>query len=57
MVKRGLTLDQVKTAKPTLDYDRQYGSDTGFWTTARFVEAIYQDVSTLQARPPRLSTR
>jgi cyclase len=45
MVKRGLTLDQVKAAKPTLDYDLHYGSDTGRWTTAMFVEAIYRDLS------------
>ncbi len=45
MAKRGLTLDQVKAAKPTLDYDRHYGSDAGPWTTATFIEAIYTDVS------------
>ena len=26
MVKKGMTLDQVKAAKPTLDYDGLYGS-------------------------------
>src|SRR5262249_20631081 len=45
MVKRGLTLDQVKAAKPTLDYDLHYGMDTGPWTTAMFIEAVYGDVS------------
>jgi len=25
MVKRGLTIDQVKAARPTLDYDAHYG--------------------------------
>ena len=45
MVKRGLTLDQVKAAKPTLDYDLHYGADTGPWTTAMFIEAVYSDVS------------
>jgi cyclase len=45
MVKRGLTLDQVKAAKLTLDYDLHYGSDTGPWTTAMFIEAIYRDLS------------
>jgi hypothetical protein len=45
MVKRGLTLNQVKAAKPTLDYDPHYGSETGSWTTAMFIEAIYRDVS------------
>ena len=51
MVKRGLTLDQVKAAKPTLDYDRQYGSETGFVTTAGFIEAVYKDLKNPQGKP------
>jgi cyclase len=43
MVTRGLTLEQVKAAKPTLDYDGRYGSTTGPWTTDRFVEAVYRN--------------
>ena len=45
MAKRGMTLEQVKAARPTLDYDRHYGADTGPSTTAMFVEAVYRDVS------------
>ena len=45
MVAKKMTLDQVKAAKPTLDYDGRYGSDTGPWTTAMFIEAVYRDVS------------
>jgi glyoxylase-like metal-dependent hydrolase (beta-lactamase superfamily II) len=45
MVKRGMTLDQVKAARPTLDYDAHYGSDKGSWTTGMFIEAIYRDLS------------
>jgi hypothetical protein len=44
MVRKGLTLEQVKAARPTLDYDPRYGSDTGAWTTAMFVEAIYNEM-------------
>jgi len=44
-VAKKMTLDQVKAAKPTLDYDGRYGSDTGPWTTAMFIEAVYRDVS------------
>jgi hypothetical protein len=51
MVKRGLTLDQVKAAKPTLDYDLHFGSTTGPWTTAMFIEAIYKDLSKPVAKP------
>jgi hypothetical protein len=41
MVKRGLTLDQVKAARPTVDYDGRYGVESG----ARFVEAVYKILS------------
>jgi hypothetical protein len=41
MVRRNLTLDQVKAARPTLDYDGRYGAESG----ARFVEALYRGLS------------
>ena len=41
MVKKGLTLDQVKAARPTLDYDGRYGVESG----AKFVEAVYKILS------------
>jgi hypothetical protein len=41
MVKKGMTLDQVKAAKPTMDYDPLYGATSGAWTTDQFVEAAY----------------
>src|SRR6185295_18334724 len=52
MVKRGMTVDQVKAAKPTLDYDLHYGAETGPWTTAMFIEAVYRDVSKAAAPKP-----
>jgi cyclase len=45
MVKRGLTLDQVKAARPTRDYDPLYGATKGPWTTDMFVEAVYKSLS------------
>jgi cyclase len=45
MVKKGMSLEQVKAAKPTRDYDPLYGSNTGFWTTDMFVEAVYKSLS------------
>lgn len=45
MIKKGMTLEQVKGARPTRDFDARYGSDSGFWTTAMFVEAAYRDLS------------
>jgi len=44
-VKRGQTLEQVKAAKPTLDYDARWGATSGFWTTDQFIEAVYKDLS------------
>jgi len=44
MIKRGKTLEQVKAAKPTADYDPRYGSTTGRWTTDMFVEAVYKSL-------------
>ena len=38
---KGMTVEQVKAAKPTFDYDGLYGSDSGDWTTAKFIEAVY----------------
>jgi glyoxylase-like metal-dependent hydrolase (beta-lactamase superfamily II) len=43
-VKRGMTLDQVRAATPTLDFDGRYGADTGFWTTSMFIETIYKEM-------------
>jgi glyoxylase-like metal-dependent hydrolase (beta-lactamase superfamily II) len=45
MVKEGMTLKQVKDAKPTFDYDGIYGSTTSPWTTDVFIEAVYQELS------------
>jgi cyclase len=44
MVTKKMTLEQVKAARPTLDYDGRYGADTGPWTTAMFIEAVYRDL-------------
>jgi glyoxylase-like metal-dependent hydrolase (beta-lactamase superfamily II) len=45
MIGRGLTLDQVKAARPTLDFEPRYGSTSGPWTTAMFLEAVYRNLS------------
>ena len=42
MVAAGLTLAQVQAARPTQEYDPRYGADSGPWTTAMFVEAVYR---------------
>jgi cyclase len=42
MIDKGMTLEQVKAAKPTMDYDPEYGRQPG--ATARFVEAAYRSL-------------
>ena len=44
MIKRGMTLEQVKAARPTREYDARYGRQTGAWTTDMFVEAAYRSL-------------
>jgi glyoxylase-like metal-dependent hydrolase (beta-lactamase superfamily II) len=44
MIKRDMTLDQVKAAKPTEDWDPRYGSGD------RFVEAVYKSLTAPSAK-------
>lgn len=44
MISKNMTLDQVKAARPTLDYDTRYGKNSGPWTTDMFVEAAYESL-------------
>ena len=44
MVKKGMTLPQVRAARPSLEYDGYYGATAGPWTTDRFIEAVYRTV-------------
>jgi len=41
MINGGATLQQVKAARPTADYDTRYGANGGPWTTEMFIEAVY----------------
>ena len=43
-INKGMTLDQVRAARPTMDFDGRYGSSTGSWTTAMFVDAVYRSL-------------
>lgn len=45
MIKRGMTLKEVRAARPTRDYDPRWGATTGWWTTEMFVEAAYKSLS------------
>jgi glyoxylase-like metal-dependent hydrolase (beta-lactamase superfamily II) len=44
LIKKDMTLGQVKAAKPTLDYDGIYGAADGPWTTDMFIEAVYKSL-------------
>jgi cyclase len=44
MIKSGMTLAQVKAARPTRDYDARYGKTSGPWTTDMFVETAYNSL-------------
>jgi cyclase len=44
MIKKDMTLAQVKAAKPTADWDPRYDKNT-FWTPDMFVEAAYKSLS------------
>ncbi len=54
LIKEGKNLQQVKAANPTLGYRSQYGTDRGEWTTDRFVETIFNELS---ARKPGAAPR
>lgn len=47
-LSKGMNLQQILAAKPTLDYDGVYGADSGPWTTRMFIEAVYRDVAAKQ---------
>jgi glyoxylase-like metal-dependent hydrolase (beta-lactamase superfamily II) len=58
MIRKGMTLDQVNAARPTIEYDGLYGATTGAWTTDAFVEAVYRSLSPARrAAQPSKSTR
>lgn len=44
MVKKNMTLDQVKAARPTKDYDPVYNAPGAFITADAFVEAVYRSL-------------
>ncbi len=44
MIKRGLTLDQIKARRLTRDYDGRFGKSPD-WTPDQFVEAVYRSLA------------
>jgi glyoxylase-like metal-dependent hydrolase (beta-lactamase superfamily II) len=48
MREKGMTLEQIRAARPAFEYEPRFGTDRG-WTTANFIDAIYR---TLPAPAP-----
>ena len=44
MIKKNKTLEEIKAARPTEDYDARYGASTGSWTTDMFIETVYKSL-------------
>jgi cyclase len=44
MMKKGMSLVQIKDSKPTLDYDTQYVAPNSFVKADQFIEAIYKSL-------------
>ena len=45
MIQHGMTLPQIKEASPAKAYEREYGAQSGPWTTSDFVEAVYKSLT------------
>ena len=45
MIKKGMSLEQIRKADPTKGYRRQYGPETGPWTNDMFVSAVYRSLT------------
>ena len=57
-IAKGMTVEQVKAAKLTADYDPRYGATSGMWTTDKFLEAAYASLGGgKQASPTTTPTR
>ena len=52
LIAKGLSMEQVKAARPSRDYDTEYGAATGVWTTSMFVEAVYQTLQPAASSRP-----
>ena len=44
-IKKGMTLDQIKAARLTLDYDARYDAKSGPGSAGSFVEAVYKSLT------------
>ena len=47
MLKKGMTIDQVRASRPTREYDGIYGGNPS-WTPDMFVDSVYKSLSALE---------
>ena len=52
MIGKGMTLEQIQSAQPTLDYDTQYVHPDSFVKAATFVQAIYKSLQESDLKEP-----
>ena len=45
LIDSGKTLEQIKAAQPSLDYDARFGAPNGSWTKDMFIEAVYKSLA------------
>src|SRR5579872_3507312 len=55
MIKKGMTLEQIKAARPTEDFDPIYGKSKSDWTTELFIEAAYKSLTSKQEQETQAS--
>jgi glyoxylase-like metal-dependent hydrolase (beta-lactamase superfamily II) len=48
MIKKGMTLKEVQTAKPTLEYEPMYGATSGLGATDDFIADLYSSLTAKQ---------
>jgi cyclase len=49
LIDQGMTLEQVRAARPVLEYEPRWGAETGAWTTTMFVDAVYNSLKEAKA--------
>jgi glyoxylase-like metal-dependent hydrolase (beta-lactamase superfamily II) len=50
LIGKGMTLEQVKAARPSRDYDTEYVTTSSFVSADRFVESVYTSLKKAAAR-------
>lgn len=45
LIDDGASLREVQAARPSMDFDRRYGTNDGDWTTEDFIEAVYRSLT------------